>query len=247
MGQTVNILGVEVSSRTMAETVQEALRLISCRRGQIVTANAEILYTAHREKDFMAVLCQAELITADGMGAVLASRLLGDPVPERVSGYDLLHHLAAAAAKRGLRLFLLGGKPGVAERAAEKLKALYPGLQIAGTRHGYFKDSEVASILREVSTSSPDLLLAALGMRGEFLLAAHKDALGCASMQVGGSFDVLAGVAQRAPQFLQRAGLEWAFRLYKEPWRYKRMLSLPKFMAAVLLTRSQRHKGEVKK
>ncbi|MBS3873792.1 MAG: WecB/TagA/CpsF family glycosyltransferase [Firmicutes bacterium] len=247
MGQTVTILGVEVSSRTMAETVEEALRLMACRRGQIVTANAEILYTAHRDKDFYAVLREAELITADGMGAVLAARLLGHPVPERVSGYDLLLQLAGRAAERGLRVFLLGGKPGVAEKAALKLRALYPGLQIAGTRHGYFTDSEVTAVISEVTASSPDLLLAALGLRGEFLLARHKDALHCASMQVGGSFDVLAGVAERAPLYLQRAGLEWAFRLYKEPWRYKRMLSLPKFIVTVLLTRSQRQEREVKK
>ncbi|MBS3938243.1 MAG: WecB/TagA/CpsF family glycosyltransferase [Peptococcaceae bacterium] len=244
MHRAVQILGVRVSARTMAETVEEALSLIAKRRGQIVTANAEIIYTAYRQPEFMATLHAAELVTADGMGVVLASRLLGDPVPERVSGYDLLHELAGRAADLGLRVYLLGGKSGVAEKAADKLKALYPGLNIVGTRHGYFADGESRAVISEINACAPDMLVAALGLRGDFWLAEHKEALSCAALQVGGSFDVLAGHAVRAPLFLQRTGFEWAYRLYKEPWRYKRMLTLPKFMVAVIgeLCRRQERK-----
>ncbi|MBT9136590.1 MAG: N-acetylglucosaminyldiphosphoundecaprenol N-acetyl-beta-D-mannosaminyltransferase [Firmicutes bacterium] len=246
MHRAVQILGVRVSARTMAETVEEALILVARKRGQIVTANAEIIYTAYRQPEFMAILHAAELVTADGMGVVLASRLLGDPVPERVSGYDLLHELARRAADLGLRVYLLGGKSGVAEKAADKLKALYPGINIVGTRHGYFADGESRAVIDGINSCATDLLLAALGMRGDYWLAEHKDALACAMMQVGGSFDVLAGHAARAPLYLQRAGLEWAYRLYKEPWRYKRMLSLPQFLAAVVGERCRRQQRREK-
>jgi len=231
---SVKILGVKVSSLSMAETVEAVLSLIEKRRGQVVTANAEILYTAHREPSFKKVLLGAELVTADGMGVVLASKILGSPVPERVSGYDLLHAIAKRAAELGLRIYLLGGKAGVAERAAEKLRMLYPGLIVAGTGHGYFADGESQAVIKAINAQKTDFLFVALGLRGDYWLAAHKQQVECASMQVGGSFDVLAGLAVRAPLVFQKTGLEWAYRLYKEPWRYKRMLSLPKFVLAVL-------------
>jgi len=243
MERFAKILGIKVAALSMAETVVAVLSLIGQRRGQVVTANAEILYTAHSEPEFKKILLESELVTADGMGVVLASKILGNPVPERVSGYDLLHAVAKQAALSGLRIYLLGGKQGVAEKAAEELCRLYPGLVVAGTAHGYFADGESQAVISAINAQKTDFLLAALGIRGDYWLATHKAQIECASMQVGGSFDVLAGLAVRAPLIFQRTGLEWAYRLYQEPWRYKRMLSLPKFVLAVL---AERLRGEGK-
>lgn len=242
MTQTAKVLSYEVAKLTLPEAVSAILGLVGQRRGHIITANAEILYSARLDPQLDQVVREADLVTADGMGVVLASHILGEPLPERVSGYDLLQALAAHAAQHNLRLYLLGAAPGIAERAATKLQTLYPGLRIAGTHHGFFADAESEALVERVTESGADMLFVALGLRGEFWIARHKHKLNCPAMQVGGSFDILAGLVTRAPRWMQRFGLEWAHRLYKEPKRFKRMLSLPKFMLAVL---SQRlfHKG----
>lgn len=232
-----SILSYPVAKLSLDETIAEILMLIEQRRGHIITANAEILYAAQSDKVLDALLRCADIITADGMGVVLASRILGEPVTERVSGYDLLHALAAVAQEKGLRLFLLGAAPGIAERAAERLRSQYPGVIIAGTHHGFFTESESQDIALLVRSSGADFLFAAMGPRGEAWIAQHIDVINCPAMQVGGSFDILAGISTRAPQWMQRSGLEWAYRLYQEPYRYKRMLNLPKFMLAVLAER----------
>ena len=221
----------------MQQTVASALELIRARRGHIITANAEILYAAKSDAALDRILREADLVTADGMGVVLASRILGTPLPERVSGYDLLHRIAQQASQTGLRLFLLGAAPGVAEAAAAKLQRLYPGLLIADTYHGFFKEDESVEVAQRVKSSNADFLFVAMGLGGEAWIYSHKRELNCPAMQVGGSFDILAGIATRAPRWMQKSGLEWAHRLYKEPKRFKRMLSLPKFVVAVVAER----------
>lgn len=216
------------------------LELIHSRRGHIITANAEILYAAQSNATLDRVIREADLVTADGMGVVLASRILGDPLPERVSGYDLLHAIAQAASLSGSGIFLLGAAPGVAITAAAKLQALYPGLIISGTHHGFFKEQESVEVMERVKSSRADFLFVAMGLGGEAWISRHKQDLNCPAMQVGGSFDILAGIATRAPKWMQKAGLEWAHRLYKEPKRFRRMLSLPKFVIAVITERLTR-------
>jgi len=233
----VNILSYPIAKLTMPEAVSHILQLIRERRGHIITANAEILYAARCDATLDGVIRAAHLVTADGMGVVLASRILGDPLPERVSGYDLLHAIAQQSSQLGLGLFLLGAAPGVAETAAAKLMLLYRHLKISGTHHGFFNDSESADVVQKIRSANTDFLFVAMGVQGEKWIARYKEDLGCPAMQVGGSFDILAGIATRAPRWMQRAGLEWAHRLYKEPKRFRRMLSLPKFVAAVLVER----------
>lgn len=237
MDKGVEILGYKVAPFTMEDVLTSIYRLIGEKRGQIVTANAEILYAAKFDRRLSEVVHRAELVIADGMGVVWASRILGDPVPERVGGYDVLHALCKAAPDKGIRVFLLGGDHRVADMAAVRLQQLYPGLDVAGTCHGFFKEDESESVIEHITMQRPDFIFVALGLRGEYWIAEHKDELPCPAMQVGGSFDILAGRAERAPLWMQKRGLEWAFRLYKEPRRFKRMLALPKFMWTVILER----------
>ncbi|KAF0195341.1 MAG: N-acetylglucosaminyldiphosphoundecaprenol [Bacillota bacterium] len=238
----VSILSYPVAKLTLPQTVAAVLELISARRGHIITANAEILYAAKSDAALDSVIRAADLVTADGMGVVWASRILGDPLPERVSGYDLLHAIAQQASQTDLGLFLLGAAPGVAEAAAAKLQRLYSDLIIAGTYHGFFKEEESVEVMERVKSSNADFLFVAMGLGGEAWIYRHKQELNCPAMQVGGSFDILAGIATRAPRWMQKSGLEWAHRLYREPKRYRRMLSLPKFVIAVIAERF-REKG----
>jgi len=235
MDTGVDVLGFKIAPLTMAQVVERALKLIALRRGQIVTANAEILYAAATEESLGQVVQAAELVIADGMGVVWAARLTRQKLPERVSGFDLLHALCLATSERGLSVYLLGGEPGVAAAAATRLTQIYPGLRVAGVHHGYFADEESDTILATLEEARPDFLFVALGVRGEHWIYTHKNLLPCPAMQVGGSFDILAGRAVRAPRWMQRSGLEWAFRLYREPKRLKRVLVLPLFMWKVLV------------
>lgn len=237
MDTGVDVLGFRVAPLTLAEVVSRIWQLVALQRGQIVTANAEILYTATTDAGLAQTIHQAELVIADGMGVVWAARLLGQQLPERVGGYDVLHALCQTATGRGLRVYLLGGAHGVADVAAARLSQLYPELFVAGTHHGYFAESEGSALVQEIRRCRPDFLFVALGLRGERWIYEHKDMLPCPAMQVGGSFDILAGRAVRAPRWMQRSGLEWAFRLYKEPKRLMRVLALPKFILAVLIAR----------
>lgn len=234
--KSIDILGVRIDSLTLQEAADLIVGFTSgSQPRQIVTANSEMIYAATRDEELRQLINSADLVTADGMGAVWAARILGDSLPERVAGYDLLHELCTRAAAQSLRLYLLGGRPGVAQLAASTLCNLYPGLQVVGIHHGYFKPHEEPQLLRSITAAQPHILFAALGVpRQEFWIARHRGDMSVpVAMGVGGSFDVLAGQTQRAPLWMQKAGLEWSYRLLKEPWRARRMLALPKFAALV--------------
>ncbi len=243
MNEKVEILGSPVDVLTMQSTVQQIADSIAERQTcQVVTANAEILYAAWRDPQLFLVLHDAQLVTADGMGVVLASRLLGQSLPERVAGYDLMHELAAYGQRLGWRIYLLGASPEVVRDAATKLQQLYPGIVIAGYRDGYFRSDQLTMVLHDIKQSQADILLAAMGApKQDLWLHQHLAASGAAvGIGVGGSFDILAGKVERAPVWMQRAGLEWLFRLWKQPGRFWRMLVLPKFIWAVLWQRRSR-------
>lgn len=202
----------------------------------VFTPNAEMVYAAQFDADLAAALARADLVVPDGAGVVWASRRLGRPVPERVAGVDLGERLVAECARLGPRVFVLGGRPGVAEAAAGHLRRRHPGLRVAGTHHGYFSASEDHAILETLAAAAPDLLLLGLGSpRQEKWLDRHRAELRCrVAIGVGGSLDIWAGTARRAPRAWQRLHAEWLYRLYREPWRWRRMLALPRFAWAVL-------------
>jgi N-acetylglucosaminyldiphosphoundecaprenol N-acetyl-beta-D-mannosaminyltransferase len=161
---------------------------------------------------------------------VVVSRILGNPLKERVTGIDLMLKIVEMCARQGLKIFLLGSEPGVAEEAASKLIESFPGINIVGTYHGYFeKDNEVVKAIKD---TKPDILFVGLGAgRQEKWLSKHLKELGVPiAMVIGGSLDVISGRKKRAPKWSQKLYIEWLYRLITEPERWKRQLALPKFL-----------------
>ncbi len=209
----------------------------------VITANPEYVMAARRDSIFRQIVAHAALRTADGAGLIACGRLWGLPFNGRVTGVALTHALAQrsaalAAQNKTLSLFLLGAKPGVAQAAAERLQTLYPGVQIAGTFAGEAIPDSDADTTAQVRASQPDIVLVAYGMgtlKQDGWMFRNLDSTGAAvAIGVGGVFDYLTGQVSLAPSILRNLGLEWAYRLYREPWRWRRMLALPLFAALVL-------------
>lgn len=234
----VKILGVPVHPLTMNESVailEEKLQ--KKEQAFVVTANAEIIMMCQQDKEYNNIVSeQADLVLPDGAGAVWAGRYLGNEVPERVAGFDLYNQLLKLSADKGYKAYFFGGAPGVAEAAKNKAEELYPGVQIVGCRNGYFNETEEEAIIKKINDAAPDMLFVALGApKQEKWLVKYRNQLKPRIlMGIGGSFDVLAGKMERAPKWMQEASLEWAFRLYKQPSRFMRMLALPKFVLKVI-------------
>ena len=240
----LEILGVPVDGITHAELLGVVDEFVAGRQPhQIVTLNPEMLVAAHTDTGFRAMLRQADLRVADGVGLMLAARLLGRPLPERITGSDGIYRLASHCAERGYRPYFLGAAPGVAEKAAVRLVALNPGLKVAGTFAGSPRLEEEAEIIGRVRATAPDILFVAYGVPAEERwIARNRERLGVPVMMgVGGTFDFVAGVARRAPGWMRRAGLEWLHRLAREPWRWRRQLALPRFAYLVLRQRLAGH------
>ena len=236
MNERVEILGVKVDAVTMAQAVERVQELISARKPSIVaTANAEMLMRATHDAELHQILNAAELVVPDGAGTVWAAHHLGYEMPERVAGYDLVQELLKLAPKKSQRIFFFGSAPGIAEKAKAKAETLYPGIEIAGTRNGFFTAADEPEIIAQIRNSRADILLAALGVpKQEKWLAAHKSELNVpVSIGVGGTLDVMAGAVRRAPKWMQRAKLEWLFRAMLQPSRAGRLIALPKFVLKV--------------
>ena len=238
--EQADILGVKVDLVTMDEAVAEACRLIE--RGapkMIVTANAEMIMRATTDGELMEILNSSALVVPDGAGTVWAANYLGYGMKERVAGYDLAQNLMALAPKLGMKIYLFGSAPTVAEKAKEKAEELYPGIEIVGVHDGFFDDEEEKKIIEDITEKKPDILFVALGVpKQEKWLAAHKDELDVPlSIGVGGTFDVMAGVMKRAPLWMQKAKLEWLFRGLMQPSRAGRLLALPKFVMKVVVSK----------
>lgn len=234
--ETVNILGVHVNKYTMEEAVEMASMLIdSDGFNMIFTPNSEILLYASNNPEFSNVLNQADMVIPDGIGVVYGAKILGNPIKERVAGYDLVCNLFPVMAKKGQSVYLLGAKPGVAELAAENLSKEYPGLVIAGTHDGYFTDDE--EVINDINEKNPDFLMVCLGFpKQENWIYNNRERLNCSlAIGAGGCLDVFAGTVQRAPEFYCNHGIEWLYRLAKQPSRFVRMLALPKFGLKVLI------------
>lgn len=204
-----------------------------------VTANPEVLMRAREDAELAGILHQADLVVADGIGLVWGARLLGDRLPERIPGIELVEALIGRLGRRGGSAYFCGAAPGVAEEAAARLLARCPGWRLAGTQHGYFTAEEEPAVVAAIRRAAPDLLLVGLGApRQEKWIWRHRLALGAVvAIGVGGSFDVFAGRVRRAPSLWRRMGLEWAYRLLSQPARAGRMLALPRFAWAVWAAR----------
>ena len=236
MPNKVDILGVNVDAMTMAESVAQIETYMAGEEPvMIATANAEMIMRATQDEELRGILNRAAIVTADGAGTVWAARHLGYEMPERVAGYDLAQQLMKESVKQGQRIYFFGSAPGVAEKAKVKAEQLYPGIQIVGTRDGYFTEADEPAIIEDIKAKHPHLLLVALGVpKQEKWLAKHQAELGVpVAIGVGGTLDVMAGVMKRAPLWMQKAKLEWLFRGMLQPKRAGRLLALPKFVLKV--------------
>ena len=238
----VSVLDVMIDMVTMKEAVAMIEDFIVQRQPRLVaTANAEMVMNANEDAELKEILAAADLVVPDGAGVVCAARHQGHPMQERVAGYDLAQALLAQAAVKGYKVYFFGGAPGIAEAATQVAGEKYPGLNVVGIRNGFFSPQDDSTIVEEIRSARPDILLAALGVpkQEKWLFAHMKELEVPVSMGVGGSFDVMAGVVCRAPVWMQRAGLEWLYRLACQPQRFMRMLALPRFAIAVL--RGKKH------
>ncbi len=230
-----DILGVYIDDLILEEAVDAGTALLE-EPGfhYVVTPNPEFILSARKDESFRSVLNQADLALPDGIGVVYAAKILGRPLKGRAPGVDFAQALMARMAQTGKSLYLLGAKPGVAEKAAENLRMAHPGLKICGTHDGYFTEDE--PVVEAIRASGADVIFVCLGApKQELWMEKNGPQTGARlTVGLGGCLDVFAGTVQRAPEGWQKAGLEWLYRLIKEPSRIGRMSRLPLILVDAL-------------
>ncbi len=232
----IDVLGVGFDNLTLKEAVEAGMDLVRAPGAHyVVTPNPEIVEVCREDPAVMDIVNRADLVLADGIGVIKGAAMLGTPLKGKVPGIEFAAGLLGKLAKEGRSVYLLGAKPGVAELAGKRLSGQYPGLKIAGTHDGYFQED--APIVEDIRASGADVVLVCLGAPKQEKWMAKNGADTGAHLLcgLGGSLDVFAGVVERAPKFWSDHGLEWFYRLCKEPWRIGRMMDLPKFAATVVL------------
>ncbi|MDE7243900.1 MAG: WecB/TagA/CpsF family glycosyltransferase [Oscillospiraceae bacterium] len=228
------ILGVGFDNMTVEQAVAEGVRLLDTAGAHyVVTPNPEIVEICRGDADAMEAVRNADLVLADGIGVVYGAKMLGTPLKGRVTGIGFAQQLMSRMSENGKSLFLLGAKPGIAEKAAANLQRQYPGLRIAGTHDGYFQEDE--PVAAEIAASGADAVFVCLGApKQEKWMRKNGPATGARLLVgLGGCLDVFSGDVQRAPEFFQKSGLEWLYRLAKNPSRIGRMMKLPLFLVHV--------------
>jgi N-acetylglucosaminyldiphosphoundecaprenol N-acetyl-beta-D-mannosaminyltransferase len=237
---TVDFAGIKVDNLSLTEAAAKVEELLSSGKTQlIVTPNPEIIVAAQKDNELKDIINRSSLRVPDGISMVVVSKILKKPLKERVSGIDLMLKILEKRAASS-RVFLLGGEPGVAKEAAEKLAKRFTRIQIVGTEHGYFQNN--SEIVNKIKALKPDLLFVGLGAgRQEKWINHHLAELEAkVCMAVGGSFDVISGRKKRAPKWMQALCIEWLYRLLKEPQRLKRQIALPKFLWLMLFSSKRR-------
>jgi N-acetylglucosaminyldiphosphoundecaprenol N-acetyl-beta-D-mannosaminyltransferase len=235
--ESIDMLGVPLARMDMETALDRVDRFIAERSPHmVVTSDTPGIVRARDDPEFQQIMQSADMVTADGRGVVWMARVLGLPVTERVSGIDLIEKICARAAQRSYSAYLLGALPGVAEEAAEVLQSRCPGLRIVGTHHGYFTPAEEPGVVKAIAEAKPEILFVAFGApRQERWIRQHLTELKVpVAIGVGGSFDVLSGRVRRAPPWMQAAGLEWLYRVLREPRRLPRLWALPRLLVMTL-------------
>lgn len=233
------MFGVNVNTESTDDTNKRIFtRLQHNEKSFIVAINPEKLMKSRKDPELRKILNKATVGIPDGIGVVLASRMRGGNIKGRITGVDMMELLCKESAVQDVPVFLYGAKPGVAKKAAEKLQEQYQDLQVAGTLDGYVKDEE--EVITTINESGAKVLFVALGSpTQEQFIIRNMEKLNVSVFQgVGGSFDVFSGNIARAPLAFRKLGLEWLYRLIKEPSRWRRQLELPKFLLAVLTERN---------
>jgi N-acetylglucosaminyldiphosphoundecaprenol N-acetyl-beta-D-mannosaminyltransferase len=242
------LLGIPIDPYTYEEWLDQIGEWIAgenIRLHHVCTLNPEFVVIAQRDPKFFSVLNQADACVADGTGIMIASRILGKYLPSRITGSDGIYEIAQRSATEGWRLFLLGAAPGIAEKTAEILQDQFDGLHIVGTYAGSPDDSEADEIIGLINASEADILLVAYGApKQDLWIYQHREGINVRmALGVGGAFDYVVGIAPRAPKWMRQLGLEWLYRLIKQPWRWRRMMRLPIFVWLVLRHREKPSKS----
>lgn len=230
----MNILGIRIDPLGLDESMMKISENLAAGKEQrIVTANPELIYTAQKDPELQTIINTADLVLPDGIGVVWAARQFGCHLRERVTGIDLTCRILEEGNRQGWRIFLLGARPGVAEKAVSAQYRKYPGIVFC-CHHGFFTKEEEPLVLERVRKFAPDILLVGLGAPRQELFNAANDGIARVRMGVGGTIDVLAGEVKRAPRFFCDHNLEWLYRLMKEPSRIRRQAVLPLYVLKVL-------------
>jgi len=236
----ISIAGVKVHMVDMAATMDLVGRWIGGGGPHhVVTADASAIVIAREDTELRDIMNQADLVTPDGAGILLGSKWLGTPLQHRVSGVDIARNVCRMAAEARFSVFLFGAAPGIAEQAASNLAREFPGFTVAGTRDGFYAPEDEAGIVSQIRESGARALLVALGIpKQEKFIRRHLHELGVGvAIGVGGSLDVFSGSVKRAPEWMQRHGLEWAYRLAQNPRKISKVATLPRFVLMVLRER----------
>lgn len=236
MVKTTNVLSIPVAQMTRTQVLQKIKKHLKTSAEQlfIVTANPEIIMLTKEDATYRKAVLQADYVLPDGIGVMIGAKILGDPLPEKIPGYELVHDLLQLSSNEGFSVYFYGAKKGIAQQAADNAKALYQGLDVAGIMDGYHYHGEEAADW--IQQSNPNIIFVAMGApRQEQWIAEYKARFpNSVLIGVGGSFDVLSGAVKRAPKFWTKRNLEWFYRLVTQPTRAKRMLKIPLFLLAVL-------------
>ena len=233
MSTKIEILSIPVCNVDMEEAKSSILAYMKDGKSHIIaTANAEMIMIAQKDNELAHILQNADMVVPDGAGVLWAAEQQGQAFKERVAGYDLANKMLEEAVKEGFSVYLFGGGDGIADTAVRRCQEIYGKLNIVGFHSGFFSLAEEKDIIKEIRDSGAKLVLVALGVpKQEKWIAAHLRELGaCTCIGVGGTLDILAGRATRAPAWMQHHRLEWLYRLGKEPSRFVRMLALPHFV-----------------
>jgi N-acetylglucosaminyldiphosphoundecaprenol N-acetyl-beta-D-mannosaminyltransferase len=247
--ESIEIFGVKIHNIGFNEAVKELENFLKGNELKVIyTPNPEIVMGAKDNSSLRQIINKGDLITADGIGLIYASKIKGKPIKERVRGYDLSIKLLEIANENNYSLYLLGGKDGVAKAASENIQKDYPNVKIAGYHHGYFKGSHTGDdnsedemkIVEDINSSNPDIIFVCLGFpKQEIWIDKNRHRIkGKVILGIGGVLDILSGNLKMTPDIFRKLGVEWLHRLIREPSRIKRQIIIPKFMLKVLFSKN---------
>lgn len=234
----VDVLGVNIDNITMNKATETILSAVDeSLPFSVFTPNAEMVMEAYSDNDFLSIINSASMVVPDGSGVILGAKFLGKDIKEKVAGVELVQSILESGKE--LSVFIYGGKPGKAAKAAKNIESEYAGIHVCGTEHGYISEEKNGFLTEKISCSDPDIVLVGLGVpRQEKWIASNSDKIsktvfiGC-----GGTIDILSGESRRAPSFFIKLHLEWLYRLIREPRRLPRMMRIPLFLFLCLKKR----------